>query len=85
MSEQSQSVTCEYTYNMSDNKSTSGKPWNGTDTTWVEIAKQLGVSRQRVNQIHSRMLERIKEKLLEVPEVKDWLLEEGLFHDDENK
>ena len=72
---------------MVQHNSTGGRPWNGTNMTFKEIAKKLGVSRQCINHAHNRLMTKIANALAEDPYVRDWLIDNNYkdpTHDKEN-
>ena len=52
------------------------EPWK--KKSFTEIGKRLGVSHQRVQHIHARMLIKLRSKLSEDPLVRDWLIDRGV-------
>jgi hypothetical protein len=51
------------------------EPWK--PMTFTEIGRRLGISHQRVNALHAKLLKELKETLIEEPEVRDWLIDQG--------
>jgi hypothetical protein len=54
------------------------------NSTWQEVADRLSeieghtVSHQAASDSGNRLLRRLKHKLIAIPEVKDWLIEQGI-------
>lgn len=58
------------------------------DYSWKQVAQRLSeieghrVSHQAACDSGHRLLKRLKEKLLEIPEIRDWLHDQGIETDD---